>query len=219
MPKSLYILMVKNPDYTSVKSRIGAETGAIVAQDIYKALLNALSQRFKGTDYDLCLAYTPRPDGLEQLFGNVRLMEQQTHGGIGERMASLFEKAFDDGYEHVVLTGSDIPDLNENHVLSAFENLEKSGCAIGPSVDGGYYLIGFTKKTYFCDFFHGITYSNADVFDKTIEKLKRKKISPAITDMLNDLDTLGDLLQYVANSDSKLSRELESLIEKKSIAI
>ena len=64
---------------------------------------------------------------------------------LGARMQNAFETAFKNAYEKVVIVGSDLFDLKPTHIEDAFTALEKNEVVLGPSLDGGYYLLGMKK--------------------------------------------------------------------------
>lgn len=79
------------------------------------------------------------------------LLPIQCNGFPSKRLRSSFQEAFSNSYSKVCLIGSDIMELNEDILREAFELLGKSDLVIGPSLDGGYYLIGMKspqKKTF-----------------------------------------------------------------------
>ena len=79
-------------------------------------------------------------------------------------MENAFQRCFADGFTAVVLIGSDIPDLPPEILAEAFAALDSRGAVIGPAVDGGYYLIGFTKEMFAPGVFEGISWSTEAVF-------------------------------------------------------
>ena len=72
----------------------------------------------------------------------------QNGSDLGRRMKNAFKKVFEEGIQTAVLMGTDFPDLPEKIISSALSGLETHDAVIGPTIDGGYYLIGFRKKTF-----------------------------------------------------------------------
>jgi rSAM/selenodomain-associated transferase 2/rSAM/selenodomain-associated transferase 1 len=114
----------------------------------------------------------------------------QAAGDLGRRMHMAIQTAFDQGARPVVLVGTDIPGLTSDALNRAFELLKEHDLVVGPSVDGGYWLIGMTSPI---DLFDGIVWSRPDVLEKTLELARKKGIAPYLLDPLNDLDTPADL--------------------------
>ena len=84
-------------------------------------------------------------------------------------------------------------DLPEEILQEAIIALEDHGAVIGPSPDGGYYLIGFTQETFSPKTFEAVTWSTAKVFKETISKLKDQRQSIRILPKWSDVDALADL--------------------------
>ena len=75
----------------------------------------------------------------------------------------------------MVLIGSDCPNITPEIINDAFESLTHSDVVLGPTFDGGYYLVGMAKK--FHDIFSDITYSTESVLEETLSLAKRNNIS------------------------------------------
>ena len=79
-------------------------------------------------------------------------------------MKNAFSQAFSEGFDRVIVVGSDSPDLPEEYLGLAFFGLGANDVVIGPSSDGGYYLIGFRRDAFIPDAFDQITWSSNKVF-------------------------------------------------------
>jgi glycosyltransferase A (GT-A) superfamily protein (DUF2064 family) len=108
-------------------------------------------------------------------------------------MYNAFNTVFTKGYKKVIIIGTDAPDISMNIIQNAISVLDNYSAVIGPSSDGGYYLLGFKSKL--IDLFSGIEWSTNSVLDNTIEKLNNLKVKYFMLDELTDIDTLEDL-QY-----------------------
>lgn len=116
--------------------------------------------------------------------------EPQVDGDLGERMAAAFKAAFRDGCERVVLVGTDLPSLTEAHLTAAFTALESHDVVLGPSSDGGYWLVGLKTDH---DVFSGMTWGHSRVLEETLWKVRRLGLRHARLAVLSDLDTPADL--------------------------
>ena len=112
--------------------------------------------------------------------------------GLGERMAQAFREGFLQGYEQIILMGSDLPDLSPVDLQQAFSALDANDHVLGPALDGGYYLIGM--KSLNSELFRQITWGSSTVLRQTIEKIKNKPLS--LLEKRRDLDTYEDLLGF-----------------------
>jgi len=97
-------------------------------------------------------------------------------------------------HDSAVIIGSDCPELKIRHIQSAFEALNDEDVVIGPSFDGGYYLIGMKRVHKIL--FNDIVWSSSAVFDVSQERLNENKISLSILEKLHDLDNADDLALF-----------------------
>ena len=112
-------------------------------------------------------------------------------------MGNAFEQGFSLGYGAIVLIGSDCLELNERILLEAFEHLADHDIVIGPTSDGGYYLIGM-KKLY-KDVFRNKSWSTKSLFEETLQSIKTLGLHVHCLPRLSDIDTEEDLgeLKYL----------------------
>jgi glycosyltransferase A (GT-A) superfamily protein (DUF2064 family) len=108
-------------------------------------------------------------------------------------MANAFRDAFSEGFEQVVLIGSDIPDLPSRIIHEAFSALDREGAALGPAVDGGYYLIGFRRSAFVPEVFKNIPWSTEKVLTETLAAFGKKKALVRLLDEWQDIDIAEDL--------------------------
>ncbi|MCB2146766.1 MAG: TIGR04283 family arsenosugar biosynthesis glycosyltransferase [Deltaproteobacteria bacterium] len=128
---------------------------------------------------------------LRQWLGGrpIRYVAQAT-GDLGRRMHLALKSAFDGGARRVVLVGTDIPGLTTGMLNQAFNALQKKDLVVGPSTDGGYWLVGMKRPE---NIFDGITWSQRDVLEKTLAVARDKGMTFHLLEPLNDLDTPDDL--------------------------
>ena len=173
-PQNACILFfVKYPEKGTVKTRLSRELGDDHTIELYRCFVQDMLGMLKKTDYSCRLYITP-PDTeqkFRQWLGDEHLYAPQAEGDLGERMERAFQQAFDEGYERVVLIGSDIPDLPPPVIKEALRSLKSNDAVIGPSRDGGYYLIGFNDNSFLPAVFAGIAWSTRTVFEQTMDVL------------------------------------------------
>jgi uncharacterized protein len=117
----------------------------------------------------------------------------QPAGDLGDRMTLAFESAFSKGHRATVIIGTDCPDLSSALLEQSFGVLQQQALAIGPAIDGGYYLIGL--QCLFAELFQGIAWSTANVLQATAEIAEQLGLSPYYLAQLSDIDLPQDLEQ------------------------
>lgn len=94
----------------------------------------------------------------------------------------------------VVIIGSDCPYLTPSIMDDAFFCLEQADFVVGPTYDGGYYLLGM--KIFTPNIFDDIEWSTESVFDQTIDKIKNQGSTFQLLPTLHDIDTEDDWNRY-----------------------
>lgn len=190
--KSLLLIFVKNPVAGKVKTRLAASVGDRKALQVYRDLLLYTRNLAREVAADKQVWYADR---IEQndLWGEGKEFGKRVQQGtdLGQRMCNAFEIGFKEGFEKVVIIGSDCAELKPRHLQSAFEALAKNEVVIGPSEDGGYYLLGMSR--FIPDLFSGIEWSSSSVYDETCRKITERSLDYAELEVLNDIDTAADL--------------------------
>lgn len=143
MSEAFYII-AKAPRPGFAKTRLGRTIGHERAVALYRAFLQDLAARFSGSSHPPGWYVTP-PESwpeLAPLVGEGGPVLFQGGGDLTERQRELFRRAAGRGEERVVLAAADSPQLEVGTVERAFRSLESSDLVLGPTHDGGYYLIG-----------------------------------------------------------------------------
>jgi hypothetical protein len=121
---------------------------------------------------------------------------EQTSGDLGQRMRTAFEDSFAGGTETAVLIGSDIPEITADLLQQAFTSLTTNEVVIGPTRDGGYYLIGLVARQapqLLPLIFEKMIWSTGDVLANTIRRLEQAGYDAATLPSLRDIDLPEDL--------------------------
>ena len=189
------LFFIKNPEKGKVKTRLASAVGPKMAAELYRRfVLEMLFTLNKGT-FLFYLCYSPESplSGLKDWLGDQYLYMPQSGENLGERMRNGFAEAISMNFKRVVLIGSDIPDLPLDFIEEAFTSLREKDAVIGPSFDGGYYLIGFKDKSFSPRVFEKIPWSTGSVFEKTIRALEQEGLTIHTLQPLRDIDTVEDL--------------------------
>lgn len=186
-------VFAKNPILGRVKTRLAKTVGEKKALEVYLFLLKNILNEAEKIEANRYIFYDEDPvSSFFKPYENRFNLVVQTGEDLGVRMVNCFEKLFS-VHQKVVIVGSDIPYLNKEIIQSAFDGISADQVAVGPTIDGGYYLIGFTKKNFSPDFFYGIKWSTTKVFENTLNNIKKVWYTPLILPMLQDIDIKDDL--------------------------
>ena len=111
---------------------------------LHTAFLKDLARVYRELDAALFVAYAPDPDWalLKDIFPMASALFPQTGESLGERMDAAMRRVLSLGFERVILTGTDLPMMGRKHLESGFYALDLSDVVLGPTPDGGYYLVG-----------------------------------------------------------------------------
>ena len=193
------IVFAKEPTPNRVKTRLFASVSPEQAAALYQAFLVDWCNVLSTVDTaDLVIAYTPPKSqrALENLIGEHAIYIPQAEGDLDERLISAAQWACNQNYTKCLLVGSDSPNLPIQYVKDALELLGERDVVIGPSVDGGYYLIGFsTRGTALAipAIFEGIAWSTSVVFRQTLEKIQLVEARLGLLPPWYDVDTPAEL--------------------------
>jgi hypothetical protein len=171
-----------------VKTRLAETEGAVRAAALYREFLRTSLQRFSGSTEKCVLAFTPRDRRNEfaDLAGDDWELQTQADGDLGQRMKHFFAEAFHGGARQVVLIGSDTPTMPLDILRQAFAALDAPGVVLGPTSDGGYYLVGASRVV--PDIFDGISWSTENVWTQTTERLTAADVAFHELPMWYDID-------------------------------
>jgi rSAM/selenodomain-associated transferase 1 len=208
--KRCIAMFVKCPEKGSVKSRLSPALDDELIVSLYESFVVDLLATLKRSGHPYRIAFTPadRKEEIIRRFGRCDSIPQ-IGADLGDRMDNAFRRCFADGFTAVLIIGSDVPDLPSEIVTEAFAALDNRDAVIGPSVDGGYYLIGFTKEMFVPGVFEGISWSTDAVFPETMARLERAEIGVHLLPPWRDVDTPEDLKDLVRrNRDTPFDRSM-----------
>eukprot|EP00884_Botryococcus_braunii_P003675 jgi/Botrbrau1/13308/Bobra.0315s0006.1 len=205
------IVFAKLPLPGLAKTRLGAVMGHDKASTFYISCCeSALSQCLRAGFGRCILAFDPfyAKDQMRAwtwglgLDGWVELVPQVCTKDLGLRMMTCLADCLSTAPAKAVLVGTDIPDLTATILQKALELLEKYEMVLGPSMDGGFYLIGLTKAHPFL--FQGVPWSTPSTRDMTRRRAVELGISVApdsALPALQDIDCLQDLESWRAAAE------------------
>jgi rSAM/selenodomain-associated transferase 1 len=202
--KSALGIFFRIPVVGKVKMRLADEIGENEACKAYKFMLHETIQRFSRLrEIDLygfyegeIMSLNLRTSSGDPPILPLEKLSLYSQKGVklGERMYNAIKWLFHKGYEKVSLVGADSPDLPLSYVSKAFEKLDAYDVVIGPSEDGGYYLIGMNKPHEVV--FEGIQWGHETVLKDTICRAKAADISYFLLSEWYDIDNLDRLNRW-----------------------
>lgn len=202
------ILFVKYPVEGKVKTRLGETTGNKKAAEIYSLLAENIIgnvKRLKNTYNYIFYSDDSEKDKIKSWIKGSCFYAPQKGNGLGERMSNAFKLVFGHGAKKALIIGTDIPNLSTEIIEQAITKLDEFDIVIGPSPDGGYYLLGMKK--FIPGLFKDITYSTSSVFVETIRKTEDMNLTHYILDEKADIDTEKELKNWLQNSQSNILKQ------------
>ncbi len=198
-----FFIMAKYPTVGMIKTRLGESFNPEKVAQLYLCFLKDTVEKVNGLGVPVFIHYTPddKKEYFERLFGNNLNYLPQMGDDLGERLYNGFKKIFGQGYDSAIALASDIPDLPEAILDESLKKLTEYNSVIGPSFDGGYYLIGLRKDSASKNLFQGIAWSTETVFNETMKKIKQGKISCHALTPWGDVDQVSDLERLLSSED------------------
>jgi len=188
------IIFIKNPVLGKVKTRLAATLGDQKALEIYQRLLDVTRKTVTKVNAKYHLFYSDVIDMDDDW--DIQEFDKYLQQGndLGERMSAAFRNIFlqNDAsvLQKVVIIGSDCPALTPDILEMAFTILEDSDVVVGPTFDGGYYLLGM--KEYHAALFENINWSTDTVYQETNDKSRLLHLNIADLPTLSDIDNESD---------------------------
>jgi hypothetical protein len=211
MSRRILALFAKAPLPGLVKTRLAPEISLEQAAELYEAMLrDILDQHAARRTCDLALWFAPpaeRPWFERAAPPGMRLLPQ-IGDDLAARMAGLFRSHEAEGYDRIVLRGTDSPTLPLARVDEAFEALDFADLVLCPDRDGGYNLIGLRAR---CDALFDLELSHAGVLTQTLSKARQIGLRADLLPAHHDVDTWADFLF--------LSRELDAGLTPRTLEV
>ena len=202
----ILVLFARPARAGEVKTRLGAAVGGARAFELYLAflrdsieLLHRVSPR--GVRAGIAWAGRVEPRGeIDEALEGIEVLQQEGED-LGQRMSNCIADLLARGHDRVAIIGADTPSLPLETLHRAFDALRDHDLVLGPSADGGYYLMG--GRAVVPEIFRDIPWGTGRVLGETLRVLKILGIPPVLLREWFDVDTLEDL--------EKLRESLSSL--------
>lgn len=210
--KKALILFAKVPHPGQVKTRLLPDLSPEQASQIYRAFVQdtlSSTSGLKGVGRILACDPTRRDPFFKGLASRFELiLIDQCGKDLGARMRNALADAFRLGFDRAVIIGMDLPTLPTDYIREAFRQLKKSpkgpSLVLGPSADGGYYLIGCTPPV--PPIFDKIAWGTDRVLTETLARIADNKLTAVLLPFWYDIDTL-QALRFLSQHLSYLERK------------
>jgi uncharacterized protein len=189
----ILVIMAKAPRPGSVKTRLGESLSPQAISDFYQCLLCdtlALAQSLDRVEIAIMCPACDVEDLFRAVDRTVRIVPQ-TGQGLAAGLTSVFSHFAARGDQRVIAFNSDSPHLPASVLETAFDALETHDLVVGPTHDGGYYLVGATVSH--PDLFVGDGMGTANALDALLKRASVRGLSVRMTDPFYDVDITADL--------------------------
>ena len=207
LDKALLIIMAKWHGFGRCKSRLAKDIGKYNSAKVQSVMTNHTISVAKFLQRNELIDISIAISGLggkncrrwsEKL--GIKKFNLQGKGCLGEKMKRqiIMNKKFcvQNKINNIIFIGTDLPDLCHLDLLNTIKYLEQNDLVLGPSNDGGYWLIGLSKKiisTHLYLPFIDISWSKENVLKKTIDNFASTKLKYKFLDKKIDIDTIIDI--------------------------
>ncbi len=190
------LVFLKSPVAGQVKTRLASSIGAEQSAALYRQWIGLVFdklQPIRGRTH-VVACYDGGPlSSFAPWHPLADAWWRQPAGDLGHRLDAAFLDRQSDGYPAIAL-GTDCLDISDTLIDAAFAKLTDCDAVFGPTVDGGYYLVGLAS--YRPDFFHGLPWSTSRTLTAHQAWCVQQNWSFAVLPVLQDIDTLEDWLEY-----------------------
>lgn len=207
-----------------VKTRLAATIGDVAAAKVHQALLRATLLRLGRVDGEhidrvLVVDSPESVPAMRRFAPSPWRIEVQASGDLGARMRAFFDAQFALGRRRTVLLGSDSPNIPLQIVERAFAGLREADVALGPTADGGYYLVGAAHRT--PPIFTDMPWSSDRLYRCTLDALEQRGDRCCELPEWYDVDDIDDLHRLQGDTAAagdadadlvQLGREVQEII-------
>lgn len=194
------ILFARDPILGKVKTRLSPFLEEDVILKLYTCFLqDSLYNIRQVENVDRFVGVAPSNESgffTGTLGSDIRMFVQEGEN-LGDKMRGAIQDRFAEGYERVVIIGSDSPSLPVAYIYRAVGS--DKDMVLGPSTDGGYYLIGMRRKV--VEVFKGVTWGTETVLQETYKHLLQNGASLELLPVWYDVDTPEDLKFFKTHLD------------------
>lgn len=193
--RNTLLVVAKQPLPGQTKTRLCPPLSPVQAADLYECFLrDSLAVMRQVSDVESFIAFLPEGarDYFEKLAPDMKLT-CQVGASLGDRLDHLLTEALLSGSQRAVVMDSDSPTLPAEYISQAFDQLTEADVVIGPTRDGGYYLIGMKQPQ--PHLLREVQMSTPRVLADTLALAESTGLAVSLLPAWYDVDTIDDLYQ------------------------
>ncbi|MGC2321931.1 MAG: TIGR04282 family arsenosugar biosynthesis glycosyltransferase [Terriglobales bacterium] len=190
--------MAKAPRPGMVKTRLADCLPPPAVTSLYRCLFDdtmALAQSLGSVEIAVMCPGSD-VDDLARLAGDTVRVVAQTGQGLAAGLTSVFAQFAVAGQRRIIAFNSDSPHLSASLLRGAFDALASHDVVVGPTDDGGYYLVG--AKASHPTLFEGDGMGTRSALESLLGRACTLELSVAFTDSVYDIDVAADLIRLAA---------------------
>jgi hypothetical protein len=193
------VIMAKAPKPGMVKTRLAKSLPVSAVTELYRCLLDDTVELARSLQDVEVAIMCPSSDveDLSRVAGHGVRVVAQTGEGLAAGLTSVFAHFAKASGQRVIAFNSDSPHLPASVLESAFEALASHDVVVGPTHDGGYYLVG--AKTTYPQLFDGDGMGTTTALEALLARARALQLSVHLTDPFYDIDLAADLTRLVAD--------------------
>ena len=189
----MLVIMAKAPRPGAVKTRLVSSLSPEAVTDFYCCLLEDTLALARSLDHVEVAIMCPESDASEmaRLAGNAAIVVGQKGEGLAAGLISVFAH-FAEGHERSTIAfNADSPHLPRSVLEHAFETLASHDVVVGPTHDGGYYLVG--AKSFHATLFANDGMGTGSALERLLSRARALQLSVGFAPPFYDIDVADDL--------------------------
>lgn len=121
----------------------------------------------------------------------------KTDVSFENKIDSAVNQAFTKGYKNIILVGDDTPQLSANQLIKAAKSIDNNKVSVGPSTDGGAYLISFTQQHFNEGILKDLAWQTNQFYESLLLNITNQKLLFTKLSKFSDLDSKSDIRQFL----------------------
>ncbi len=204
LSQTALIIFAKEPVLGKVKTRLQRALPAVIVLNLYKAFIEDVVAIVREVPCDKRFIYYSSSNGQAdhfKVFKRNFILRKQVGSSLGDRMQHAFVQCRKEGFARMVIIGSDCLTIKKEDIVKAFQKLNGVDVVIGPSEDGGYFLIGVREPD--AAIFKKVTWSTSTVLKQTVKNIQVVGKRYQLLRKRYDIDTAASLSRFAGYAKTR----------------